>query len=111
MATPFTPTTVNTGIGAETAINANNTDIASAFTECLSRTDSSANAMQVDLDMNGNDILNANSIGIQLTPYTVATLPSASANTRTMVYVTDASAVAFSDGSNWVQLTAGTALA
>lgn len=111
MATPFTATTVTADFGAETAINSNFTGVESAFTTVLSRTDSSANSMEVDLDMNGNDILNANSLSIQATQYTVATLPAASANTGAILLVTDASAVAYSDGSNWIPFSVGTAIA
>ena len=108
MATPYTPTTVNSGFGAETTINANLADIASAFTEVLNLVDSSANSMQVDLDMDSNDILNINSLTIQLTSFAVAGLPAASANTTVMLYVSDetgGAVPAFSDGTNWRRVT------
>lgn len=62
MASPYTPTTVNQGYGAETEINTNNTAIATAISTCLNREDSTDNAMEVDLDMGGYDILNVGSL-------------------------------------------------
>lgn len=58
MAAPYTPTTVNSGYGAEVTINANNTDISDAFETTLNKDDATDNAMNVDLDMNSNQILN-----------------------------------------------------
>ena len=58
MASDYTPTTVSQGFGAETVINQNFTDIASALNEMLSRVNSAANAMGIDLDMGDNRILN-----------------------------------------------------
>lgn len=105
MAAPYTPTTVEAGYGAETTINANFTAIATAFGTVLNKDSATDNAMEVDLDLAGNDILNAGSITLKLTSYTVATLPSAASNARTLVYVSDGSAgsacIAISDGSNW----------
>lgn len=44
----------------------------------------------------------------QMPPYTVATLPNAAANARTMIYVsneTGGAVPAFSDGTNWRRVT------
>ena len=62
MAAPFTPTNVNQGFGAETELNTNMTDIATAFGTVLNKDDPTDNAMNVDLDMNGFDILNIGSL-------------------------------------------------
>jgi hypothetical protein len=43
---------------ATNTINANNTLVEGGLDAMLSRTDSASNAMQVDLDMNSNRILN-----------------------------------------------------
>lgn len=62
MASPYTPTSVTNNFGAETTINNNLTAIATAFATCLNRESSTDNAMEVDLDMGGNNILNVGSI-------------------------------------------------
>lgn len=104
MAAPFTPTTVTQGFGAEVTNNTNNSDISDAFETVLNKDDATDNAMNVDLDMNGNDILNVNSLTMQLTSYTVATLPNVATFVRTLIWVSDetgGATPAFSDGTNW----------
>lgn len=104
MASPYTPTTVNQGFGAETEVNTNMTNIQTAFTTVLNKDDSTDNAMMVDLDMNGNDLLNVNSLTLKITSYTVAGVPAAASNARVLIYVSDevgGATLAFSDGTNW----------
>lgn len=50
---------------SDTAVNANNDTLETAFNNTLSRDGSSPNQMNADLDMNGNDILNVGSINLQ----------------------------------------------
>ena len=57
-------TNLNTSSAAAT-INANNAVIVSALDNTLSRNGAAPNAMESDLDMNGNDILNAGTIHFQ----------------------------------------------
>lgn len=58
MATDYTPTNVTTGFGSEAQINQNFTEIQTALNAVLARVNSTSNAMTIDLDMGGNDILN-----------------------------------------------------
>jgi hypothetical protein len=62
MASPYTRGTISAGFGAETAINAELAKIEAAFETVLNKDVSTDNAMDIDLDMNGNDILNAGSL-------------------------------------------------
>lgn len=104
MAAPYTQADVAQGFGAETALNTETTKIETAFGTVLNKDDATDNAMNVDLDMNGNDILNVNSLTVQLTSYTVAGLPAAASNARVLVWVsneTGGATPAFSDGTNW----------
>ena len=59
MAKKPTITTVATGYNSNTALNNNFNNIQAAFDNTLSRDGSTPNAMAADLDMNNNDILNA----------------------------------------------------
>jgi hypothetical protein len=58
MATPYTPTIVSQGFGAESTINLNFSAIATALESVLNKEDDASNVMNVDLDMNGFNILN-----------------------------------------------------
>lgn len=58
MTSSYTPTTVNQGFNQEVPLNTNFTDIKAALDECLQRIQAVANAMESDLDMAGNQILN-----------------------------------------------------
>jgi hypothetical protein len=88
MAKKPTVTTVSTGYQATDTINTNFTNIRDSFDNTLSLDGSTPNAMQADLDMNGNDILNANSLSINgvdvfalLNKITISTLsPSGGTN-------------------------------
>lgn len=55
-------TTVASGYQANEALNQNFTNIRDQFDNVLSRDGSTPNSMLADLDMNGNDILNAGSL-------------------------------------------------
>lgn len=56
--------TVSTGYQATDTINDNFTNIRDAFDNLLSLDGSIPNAMNADLDMNGNDIINASGLYI-----------------------------------------------
>jgi hypothetical protein len=62
MSNDYTPTTVNQGYGQETTINLNFTDIETAIGLQLSRTNSTDNAMAIDLDMGSNALINASNV-------------------------------------------------
>jgi hypothetical protein len=62
MAKKPTITTVSSGYQSTTTINDNFQNLRNAFDNTLSLDGSTPNAMQADLDMNSNDILNANLI-------------------------------------------------
>jgi hypothetical protein len=92
------------------AQNGNADTIESGLAEALSRSNSTDNAMESELDMGGNDITNVGSIEFvshTLISYTVATLPSAT-TVGQMIYVTDetgGAVPAFSDGTNFRRVT------
>lgn len=58
MTTSYNPTSVQQGFGAEIQINQNFTDIQKALNEAISRISSVNNAMAVDFDLAGKQILN-----------------------------------------------------
>lgn len=58
MASDYTPTNVEQGFGAETAINQNFTDIKEALDDCLQKVTALTNAMEADLDMGNYQIIN-----------------------------------------------------
>lgn len=58
----YTPTTVTSGHNGVDLINTNFTDIKTAIDSMLDRAGASPNTMTADLDLNGNDILNAGTI-------------------------------------------------
>lgn len=58
MASSYTPTVVNQGFNQEIPLNSNFTDIKKALDECLQRLQTIDDAMESDLDMAGNQILN-----------------------------------------------------
>lgn len=62
MAKKPTITTVATGYQATDTINSNTVALRDAFDNTLSLDGSTPNAMEADLDLNGNDILNVNNI-------------------------------------------------
>lgn len=64
MAKEPTLNTITTGYFSTPALNDNFTNIYDAFTNTLSLDGSTPNAMGADLDMNGNDILNAGGLTI-----------------------------------------------
>lgn len=84
--------------------------IEGGFAETLSRDNSINNAMNVDLDMNGNNIINASSIQFEtllLESYSVAALPTGT-NAGEMIYVSDetgGAVPAFFDGVDWRRVT------
>lgn len=78
MAKRPTITTVTTGFQSGATMNANFEALRDGFDNTLSLDGSTPNAMQADLDMNNNDILNVGSIqvqGVPLVPNNVATIP------------------------------------
>lgn len=62
MAKKPTVTTVSSGFASNTQLNGNFTAIRDAFDNTLSLDGSTPNAMQADLDLNGNQLLNAGTI-------------------------------------------------
>lgn len=62
MAKKPTISTVTTGYQATDTINDNFTNVRNQFDNTLSLDGSTPNAMNADLDMNGNDILNASGL-------------------------------------------------
>jgi hypothetical protein len=85
------------------AMNDNADTLESGLSEALSRTNSTDNALSVDLDMGGNNIINVGGLSSILPTYTVATLPSAT-TAATLIYVSDetgGATIAFSDGTDW----------
>lgn len=76
-------TTVSSGFASNTQLNANFTALRDAFDNTLSLDGSTPNAMQADLDLNGNDLLNAGSLvtdslvlnGQTVTPSDLSSVP------------------------------------
>ena len=62
MAKRPTTTSITTGHASITALNANITALKEGFDNTLSRDGSSPNTMSADIDLNGNDITNVNTI-------------------------------------------------
>lgn len=69
MAKKPTVSTVATGYQATDTINDNFTNVRNAFDNTLSLDGSVPNAMEADLDMNGNDIINASGLYINGVDY------------------------------------------
>jgi hypothetical protein len=65
MAKKPTLTTVTSGFNSTTTLNNNFTALRNAFDNTLSLDGSTPNAMNADLDMNSNDILNAGEVDVQ----------------------------------------------
>ena len=65
MAKKPTLTTLSSGFNSTTTLNNNFTALRDAFDNTLSLDGSTPNAMNADLDMNSNDILNAGEVGVQ----------------------------------------------
>jgi len=61
--------TVSTGYYSNTILNDNFTKVASQFDNTISRDGSLPNAMQADLDMGGNDIINVGTITYSITNF------------------------------------------
>lgn len=80
MAKKPTITTVATGYQATDTINSNTVALRDAFDNTLSLDGSTPNAMEADLDLNGNDILNVNNIYVDNIIYDGA-LPIANGGT------------------------------
>ena len=80
MAKKPTITTVATGYQATDTINSNTVALRDAFDNTLSLDGSTPNAMEADLDLNGNDILNVNNIYVDNIIYEGA-LPIANGGT------------------------------
>ena len=55
-------TTIQSGYYSTQQLNNNFTSLANAFDNTLSLDGSTPNAMQADLDLNGNDLLNVNAL-------------------------------------------------
>lgn len=99
---------ITSGYYSTQTLNTNFTNISEAFENTLSLDGSTPNAMEADLDMDGNVIVNA---VLGLMSYTVAGAPSASGRTGQVIYVTDGDAgspcVAVSTGSAWKRISLG----
>tara|TARA_R110000824_G_scaffold144553_2_gene312519 strand:- start:310 stop:1866 length:1557 start_codon:yes stop_codon:yes gene_type:complete len=65
MAKRPTVTTLTAGYASNTQLNANFVALRDAFDNTVSRDGSAPNTLTADLDLNSNDILNANAIGAQ----------------------------------------------
>lgn len=65
MAKRPTVTTLTAGYASNTQLNANFVALRNAFDNTVSRDGSAPNTFTADLDLNSNDILNANAIGAQ----------------------------------------------
>ena len=72
MAKKPTVTTLSSGYASVTALNNNFEVLKEAFDNTLSRDGSTPNSMLADLDLNGNDILNAGNILINGVDYLTA---------------------------------------
>jgi hypothetical protein len=62
MAKRPTVTTINSGFASQSQLNTNFENIQTAFDNTLSLDGSTPNAMQADLDLNENDLLNVRAI-------------------------------------------------
>lgn len=60
----FTPQDISSGFQTTDSLNNNFAAIETALDACLSRTGEVPNSMSADIDMNGNDILNLNSLSV-----------------------------------------------
>jgi parallel beta-helix repeat protein len=86
MAKKPTLTTVSSGFNSTTTLNNNFTALRDAFDNTLSLDGSTPNAMNADLDMNSNDLLNVGEVdteslrinGVLVAPSSVVTAPDAS---------------------------------
>lgn len=56
----FTPESISSGFNTNSTLNTNFTNIETALDKCLSRDGESPNAMNADIDLNSNDLLNVN---------------------------------------------------
>lgn len=65
MAKQPTLSTITSGYASNTVLNANFQALQQAFLNTLSRDGSTPNAMQADLDMNSNEIINASGLQIE----------------------------------------------
>jgi len=87
MAKKPTLTTVTSGFNSTTTLNNNFTALRNAFDNTLSLDGSTPNAMNADLDMNSNDLLNVGEVdteslrinGVLVAPTSIITAPSATA--------------------------------
>lgn len=84
-----TITTVSSGFAANTQINGNFTALRDAFDNTLSLDGSTPNAMNADIDLNGNDVLNVNLLEAQ-----AITVAGAALDLGAAVAAANASAVA-----------------
>ncbi len=73
--------TITSGYTSSTALNENFEALRDALDNTVSRDGSVPNSMSADLDMNGNDILNANNVVTEVAIGTVTTLPEGSSAT------------------------------
>lgn len=64
MGTKVTINSITAGHGAAGDINSNDTILADAFDNTLSRDGTSPNQMEADIDLNSNDLLNVKDIGV-----------------------------------------------
>ena len=62
MAKQATVNTISSGYASQTQLNENFNNINTALNNTLSRDGSAPNAMNADLDLNNNDLLNVNAI-------------------------------------------------
>ena len=103
MAKKPTVTTVASGYYGRQALNDNFEALRDAFDNTLSRDGSTPNAMGADLDMNSNDILNAQTINAEAlklngTLVGAGDLNAAGATLSSISHTGDGSTVAFSTG-------------
>lgn len=67
MGVTFTPTDVTSGYNLS-KINENFDDVSTALDDALSRSGTTGNEMNADIDMNGNSIINVSSINVNSLP-------------------------------------------
>mgnify|MGYP003667487630 CR=1 FL=1 len=96
-----TISTISSGYASNTQLNNNFSALRTGFDNTLSLDGSTPNAMNADLDMNSNDILNANIINTDIlklsgTAVAVGDLSAAGATLSSNSHIGDGSTVAFS---------------
>ena len=85
MAKKPTVTTISAGFASNTQLNGNFAAVRDAFDNTLSLDGSTPNAMQADIDLNGNDIVGAGVVNTAVLRVGGVVVNPTSANTLTLV--------------------------